>query len=235
MENKKFNYLTSDAQGTAIQPVSISDFDIECYVDYEAALLEKNKKFWSGEDNIAVYRRFRVPQVFSYGCKDMKLSLELQLAALNASMDYKADIANFLEPWYGIGTIASCFGCEYIWDQDKAPAFKPVFETVENALDYIVTPADETRIGKHTLEMIEYFLDKTQGKLPMSLTDLQSPLNVASEIIDINNFPWTKMIKRVTPPDYSIRILFCYFYRQFFSDKVGSIAWTKKLNFILLI
>ncbi len=36
----------------------------------------------------------------------MKKSLEWQLGALKKSMEYKADIPNFLEPWYGIGTIA---------------------------------------------------------------------------------------------------------------------------------
>lgn len=36
--------------------------------------------------------------------------------------------------------------------------------------------------------MIEYFLDKTKGKIPISLTDTQAALNIASFIIDTRSF-----------------------------------------------
>ena len=46
----------------------------------------------------------------------------------------------------------------------------------------------ETEIGRHTLDMVEYFLDKTKGRIPMSYCDVQSPLNTLSNIIDSNQF-----------------------------------------------
>ena len=70
MSKEGFNYLINDAQGTSLEPINVSDFDIGEYSDYEASLLENNKKFWSASEAIAVYRRFRVPEVFSYGCND---------------------------------------------------------------------------------------------------------------------------------------------------------------------
>jgi hypothetical protein len=187
MTEKGFDNQIADAQGTNIEPIDVDSFDIVKYEDYEASLLEKNRQFWASDSGIAVYRRFRVPQVFTYGCKDMKYSLALQLAALTESMKYKADIANFLEPWYGLGTTASSFGLDYEWPEGQSPTIKAPFKTVEEALKYNVVPIEQTAIGKHTLEMIEYFLDKTQGKIPMSPTDTQSPLDTASYLIDINN------------------------------------------------
>jgi len=188
VSSNAFNAEIADSQGTSVVPVSPENFDIEKYADYEAAILEKNRQFWKSDSGVLVYRRFRVPEVFSYRCKDMELSLSLQLAALEKSMEYKADIANFLEPWYGIGTVAAAFGAEYEWPKGQAPGVKAPFETIADALEYDVMPIEHTDIGKHTLRMIEYFLEKTKGRIPVSLTDIQSPMNVASEIIDINNF-----------------------------------------------
>ena len=67
----------------------------------------------------------------------MKTSLELQLGALNESMKYKADIPNFLEPWYGIGIITSAFGLDYIWHEEgQAPVTRPPFNSIKEALKH---------------------------------------------------------------------------------------------------
>ena len=180
MKKKSFNYNIDDSQGTAVEPISIKEFDIERYYEYELSLREKCRSFWNGDKGVAVYRRFRVPRVFASDCKDMKTSLELQLGALEKSMKYRADIPNFLEPWYGIGTIASAFGLDYIWHEGQAPATRPPFDSIEEALKYDYLPVEETEIGRYTIDMIEFFLEKTRGKIPVSFTDTQSPLNIAS-------------------------------------------------------
>lgn len=64
---------------------------------------------------------------------------------------------------------------------------RPPFKSVQEALNYNLKPVEETAIGKNTLSMIEYFIEKTKGKIPISLTDTQSPLNAASLIIDNNS------------------------------------------------
>lgn len=187
MAKKSFDITLADSQGTEIIPMDPAKFELDGYHEYEAALLEHNKEFWQSKSGVAVYRRFRVPEVFSYGCRDMKNSLELQLGALNESMKYKSDIANFLEPWYGIGTGASAFGIDYVWHDGQAPAVTAPFTSIQEALSYDYVPIEKTQIGRHTLEMIEYFLDKTKGKVPMSLTDVQSPLNVAASLVNISS------------------------------------------------
>ena len=193
MSAEKFDANLRDSQGTHVQPVAPDKFDFEKYQEYELLLLEENKNFDEAETGVAVYRRFRVPEVFADGCRDMKHSLMMQLGALQASMNYKADIANFLEPWYGIGTVASSFGVDYIWEPGQAPAMKPPFTSVDEALKRDVIPVEETAIGKHTLNMIDYFLEQTQGQLPMSPTDTQAALNAASFLMDTNTF-FTEMI-----------------------------------------
>ncbi len=68
----------------------------------------------------------------------------------------------------------------------QAPAVRPVFRSVQEALDYPVRPVKETEIGRRTLEMIEFFVAETQGRLPISLTDTQSPLNIAALVVDVS-------------------------------------------------
>ncbi|MCP4366654.1 MAG: hypothetical protein GY797_00860 [Deltaproteobacteria bacterium] len=103
-------------------------------------------------------------------------------------MDYKADVPNFLEPWYGLGMVACSFGIDYIWNKGQSPATKPAFQTIDEALAFDIKPVIETGVGKHSLEMIEYFLEQTKGKLPMSMGDIQSPFNNATNIVDTSNF-----------------------------------------------
>ncbi len=179
----EFNTALADSQGTSVEPVAVDDFDLEGYADYERALLDRCRSFWQAEDGIAVYRRFRVPEVFSWGCRDRKLSLGLQLAALQKSMAFKADIPNFLEPWYGIGVVSSAFGVPYLWKEGQAPAVEGPFTSAKDALNHRVCSVGESPEGKKVLEMIEYFLDQTKGKIPLSPGDTQSPLNIVSSYL----------------------------------------------------
>ena len=183
-----FDTSKRDSQATQVLPISPEKFDLEEYVMYQAELEERCRRFAQNDSGILVYRRMRVAEVFASGCADMKKSLELQLGALKASMAFKADIPNFLEPWYGLGTIASGFGFDYIWEPGLAPAVSGKFDSTETLLNADITPVEQTPIGRHTLEMTEYFLEKTKQMLPMSYCDVQSPLNTLSNIIDPNQF-----------------------------------------------
>lgn len=188
MSQQQFNYTLADAQGTLIEPLEPSQFDVTGYQEYTNILLERNNAFWQASSGVQVYRRFRVPSVFSYDSRDMKRSLALQLGALAASMSFATDIPNFLEPWYGIGAVTSAYGASYLWADGQAPATEPRFTSLKEAVNYAPVPIETTDIGQHTLRMITYFLEQTQGKIPMSFADVQSPLNSASALVDTNNF-----------------------------------------------
>ncbi len=161
---------------------------MEGYASYANMLDETCERFWKSDSGVLVYRRMRVKEVFAEDCRDMKKSLEWQLGALQQSMKFKADIPNFLEPWYGLGTVASAYGFGYLWEKGLAPAVDGKFASTTELLEAPYKPVAETEIGKHTLEMVSYFLDKTKGRIPMSYCDVQSPLNTLSNIIDSNQF-----------------------------------------------
>ncbi|UCE47814.1 MAG: hypothetical protein JSW47_19720 [Phycisphaerales bacterium] len=185
---QRFDQTSVDVQATPADPVKPEEFDFEAYADYEASLLDRCREFWLSRSGVLVHRRMRIAEVFSHGCRDMKASLEWQLGGLKKSMDFKADIPNFLTPWYGIGPVASAFGVDYTWREKQAPAVRPPLRSVKEALEYATVPVSQSTIGRRALEMIDYFLDKTGGRLPMSLTDTQSPLNIAGNVVEMSSF-----------------------------------------------
>lgn len=187
-EAAKFDNQLADAQATQVVPVKPENFDFDRYEAYSAELNKNCARFWEQNSGVVVYRRMRVGECFSFGCRDMKRSLELQLGALEKSMLYKANVPNFLEPWYGIGTIASGWGGDYLWIEGNAPALKAPFKTIDEVLAYPSQEIAQTNIGRHTLDMIEYFMDQTKGRVPMSLTDTQSPLNMIGHLYPLDQF-----------------------------------------------
>ena len=201
--NKTFDTSKNDAQASLVDPVKVTDFCFDEYAEYNHELTKKCDAFIKSKSGVLVYRRMRVAEVFSYGCKDMGQSLEWQLGALKKSMDYQADVPNFLEPWYGIGTLANAFDIDYIWHPGQSPATKPKFQTIDEALAYPYKQVKNTPVGQHTLNMIEYFLNQTKGTLPMSFSDIQSPLNNATYIVDTSNF----LISMIMEPEKVIQFL----------------------------
>ena len=200
---KKFDPSKNDAQATVVEPVKASEFCFDTYQEYTHKLNTRCKEFILGRSGILVYRRMRVAEVFSFGCRDMKQSLEWQLGALQKSMDYEADVPNFLEPWYGIGAAASSFGIGYLWNPGQAPATKPAFQTIDDAFACDIKPIKDTETGKHSLQMIEYFLSMTKGRLPISMGDIQSPFNNATSIMDTTNF----LISTILEPEKVLKFL----------------------------
>lgn len=185
---KQFDNKKADSQATQVEPVCPENFDFDRYEAYAEKLNRRCAEFWNKPSGVLVYRRMRVAECFSFGSRDMKRSLELQLGALEKSMMFKADVPNFLEPWYGIGTIASAFGGDYIWHEGQAPALKPRFSNIDEILAYEPQEIAQTAIGRHTLEMIEYFMEQTKGRVPVSLTDTQSPLNMVGNLYPLDQF-----------------------------------------------
>ncbi|MDO4757751.1 MAG: uroporphyrinogen decarboxylase family protein [Rikenellaceae bacterium] len=187
-EKDTFNVNLADSQATAVEPIAPEKFDRARYAEYAARLDARCKAFWESDQGVLVYRRMRVKEVFAEDCRDWERSLAWQLGALEKSMAFEADVPNFLEPWYGLGTVAAAYGFGYLWEPGQAPAVDGKFPSTRALVEAPYRPVAETEIGRHTLQMVEYFLDKTKGEIPMSYCDVQSPLNTLSNIIDSNEF-----------------------------------------------
>jgi hypothetical protein len=183
-----FDYSLSDVQAMPVTPVAPADFDFGRYQAYASAADQRYAAFLQKKEGVAVWQRVRVSEVFSDGCKDMQQSLHWQLGGLTKSMSYSTDAPAYLEPWYGIGVTASAFGSDYAWPVGQAPVVKPMYQSLADFPDLLSHDFKKVPIMKHILAMIEYFLEETKGRLPLSWTDIQNPLNVATELMDINNF-----------------------------------------------
>ncbi len=171
-----------------VTPVEPGDFDLARYEAYAVECDWRYAEFLRKDGGVAVWQRVRVGEVFRDGCHDMRQSLRWQLGGLTKSLEYLTDAPTYLEPWYGIGTTASAFGGEYKWPEGQAPVVKYLYKSVQDVPELTPRNFDDVPIMRDTLEMIEYFLEETQGRLPISWSDLQSPLNVAAELVDTNEF-----------------------------------------------
>lgn len=188
MAASTFDYTLDDAQAMPVEPVEPRHFDLARYEAYAAEADERYAAFLQRDEGVAVWQRVRVAEVFRDGCRDMHTSLRAQLGGLVKSLDYLTDAPTYLEPWYGIGTTASAFGAEYLWSEGQAPAIPPLYTTLEQVPQLVPLDFDEVPILQHTLRMLDYFLEETKGCLPISWSDLQHPLNVATELVETRAF-----------------------------------------------
>lgn len=188
MVSQAFDYRLKDAQAMPVTPIEPQQFDLAHYAAYAAAADQRYADFLNKPDGLAVWQRVRVGEVFRDACRDMRESLRLQLGGLTQALAYRTDAPTYLEPWYGIGTTASAFGGEYDWFDGQAPVVRPLYKAIEEVPPLVPRDFDQVPIMRYTLETIEYFLDQTQGRVPITWSDLQAPLNVATELIDTSAF-----------------------------------------------
>jgi hypothetical protein len=172
-----------------VTPVEPKDFDIARYEAYAAGCDERYAEFLGKDEGVLVWQRVRAGEVFRDACRDMRVSLAWQLGALAKSLDFLTDAPTYLEPWYGIGAIASAFGAEYTWRPDQAPAVKPVFASLQDMPELAPRPFESVPILRYTRATVEYFLEQTQGRLPLSWCDIQGPINIlGGSLLHISQF-----------------------------------------------
>ncbi|MBN2306300.1 MAG: hypothetical protein JXQ72_17590, partial [Anaerolineae bacterium] len=201
---KDFDFNIVDAASMPVAPLDVRALDMARYEAFADEADQRYADFWTKDEGIMVWQRVRAAEVFSAGCRDMETSLRFQIGCLQRSMDYLTDAPTYLEPWYGIGTIGSAFGGTYFWAEGQSPAMKPVYHALDDVPgDLAPADFDDVPIMQHTLTMIEYFLEQTQGRIPVSWCDIQNPLDVGTEIISTTAF----MMGFLTDPDRIRRIL----------------------------
>lgn len=168
-----------------VTPAEPGTFDFARYEAHAADADARYEAFMRQPEGVAVWQRVRVGDVFRDGCRDMAQSLRWQLGGLAKALAYLTDAPNYLEPWYGIGVTAGAFGAVYEWPEGQAPVARPQHRRVAEVPDLV---ARQGEIMAHVLRMIDYFLEETHGRLPMSWSDIQNPLNTATELVDTSGF-----------------------------------------------
>lgn len=120
-------------------------------------------------------------------CRTPKESLECQLEAVNRQMDLAGDHIPFLEPWFGVGVFANAFGAEYVWTKGESPQTHYIIHDSETAAN-LEKPDIDAPVMNLVLEAIDYFINETHGKIPISCTDTQSPVDSATLLWETSGF-----------------------------------------------
>ena len=116
---------------------------------------------------------------------DKELSLQVKLEAIKEHLEFiDDDYIPYIDIFMGTPLVASAFGCEVEFFKDKDPWVRGAVINDYKEIDKITVP-DLKRKGltKETIDLIEYYKSATNGKLPISLPDIQGPLSVAIDLM----------------------------------------------------
>ena len=125
----------------------------------------------------------------SNACGDMETFLQLNLQNMAGGLDWATDgFFPHLEPWYGVGIYAAAFGAKFIWEGENAPQTRTVFTSVDQVKDIKTPDPKNCKEMQYVLDWIKWLRKVTYDKLPIALTDTQSPNDTASLLVETNEF-----------------------------------------------
>ncbi len=114
--------------------------------------------------------------------------LEAQLVEINDQMAHQGDFIPCLCPAFGVVAIPSAFGCEVVWPEKNFPSVRPLSLPGPAAVRDLPRPALSSGEMGRVLETTRFFIDKTEGRIPVRLTDIQGPLDSAALIMGHTEF-----------------------------------------------
>jgi hypothetical protein len=114
--------------------------------------------------------------------------LAAQLEEIDGQSKLRGDLVPALCPTLGVIAIPSAFGSEVVWWENDFPAVRPLIgdrpELVRSLRRPKVTDGQLGRI----LDTTRVFLDKTEGRMPIRLGDIQGPIDNAALIFGHTHF-----------------------------------------------
>ena len=166
-----------------------NDFDYVRFAEFRAQREEQVRDFLAGNGpEVLVQERAWVPGLQCYTtARTPQESLEIQLTSFTAQLDLASPYLPYLEPWFGVGVFANAFGCPYVWIDGKSPQTHYSVFSAEQA-DALGEPDRNCEAMRLVMDGIRYFQDATGGRLPISITDTQSPFDSASLIWESSSF-----------------------------------------------
>jgi hypothetical protein len=114
--------------------------------------------------------------------------LEAQLVEINDQIAYQGDFVPCLCPAFGVISIPAAFGCEVVWWEDNFPSVRPISLPDPTAIRDLPRPNISSGEMGRVLETTRFFIDKTSGRIPIRLTDIQGPLDSAALIMGHTEF-----------------------------------------------
>ena len=114
--------------------------------------------------------------------------LRAQLQEIEAQLAQGGDYVPGLCPMLGVIGIPSAFGGEVVWWEDDLPAVKPCIGSDPMQVYDLPRPSITDGVLGRILDYTRYFLEQTEGRIPIRVTDTQGPLDSAALIFGHNTF-----------------------------------------------
>jgi hypothetical protein len=108
--------------------------------------------------------------------------LEAQITEIEGQAKLRGDLVPALCPTLGVIAIPSAFGAEVVWWENDFPAVRPVIGDQIEKLGELARPrTTDGELGR-ILDYTRFFLERTEGRMPIRLGDIQGPLDNAALI-----------------------------------------------------
>lgn len=122
---------------------------------------------------------------------DPELDLKYQLHAVQfdvESLDLGYANLPSIFPYFGVCVIPSAFGCEIEFPEYGHPMAHHLFDAPEDVYKLRMPDLRKDGLCPRVLERIDYFQEKTKGMIPIRGATINDPLDVATQIWNINTF-----------------------------------------------
>lgn len=114
--------------------------------------------------------------------------LAAQLEEIEGQSRLRGDLVPALCPTLGVIAIPSAFGAEVVWWENDFPAVRPLIGDDIDAVRRLRRPlTSDGQLGR-ILAYTRIFLDRTEGRVPIRLGDIQGPLDNAALLFGHTSF-----------------------------------------------
>ncbi|MGA2534123.1 MAG: hypothetical protein ABSG19_13930, partial [Candidatus Aminicenantales bacterium] len=106
--------------------------------------------------------------------------LAAQLDEIGEQSRLRGDLVPALCPTLGVIAVPSAFGAEVVWWENAFPAVRPLIGDRPGRVYELPRPkVTDGELGR-ILAITRYFIEKTDGRFPIRLGDIQGPLDNAA-------------------------------------------------------
>ncbi|MCL5071937.1 MAG: uroporphyrinogen decarboxylase family protein [Actinobacteria bacterium] len=121
---------------------------------------------------------------------DPELYLNWQLQCINDRMELKLldDWVPSLFVWYGVCVLSSAFGCSVKFQPSEDPWAHPMLFSAKDVYSLKKPDLRKSGLCKQVLETMQVWQEKTEGKIPIRINNDQSPMDIATQILNFSEF-----------------------------------------------
>ncbi len=162
---------------------------VDLYLQRKEEREEKLKGFFDPKGSTKFLIIPRMVHALYTGCDSLEMIYRNNMDYLERqlSLDYCDDLP-YLEPWIGTGVFAHAYGAKYLWRERMSPDTIHRYETIDEVKGLTYPDYRKSSIMQMVLDSIDMLKERTDGMIPISLTDTQSPQDTATLIMDTTEF-----------------------------------------------